>query len=396
VVRELVSYQVAGGGKPLPPSSAPVLIYYAPPGTPSPTPSQVAAAQPLGASPVAIYALQGSVASVNGTISGPVGERWAAVAQSWTVAAPDQLPSPILFYDQFKVSIGYLIFGGGTPPNPPEFSSTALGVPASIKVSGNSTTGWFDAGSAASFTSVLNGTNPGERWLGSASGGAATAVSIPDAALLYSYAHQFYADLGVNDPRGGSVSPAPQWIQAGSPLHAVAHANLQWQFEAWNGSGAGAYTGTAPTIDVAVDAPLSEKATFFVQLTIAADSGTSIAYSFGPVEALGRAHVAGTVPAGTTETVYVPPSANVTLRAVPSLLYSFASWKGAGPSGATEPSLMLVVDSPGAVTGTSSYNYPVIIGGAAALIVVLAASVWIRGRRRGDRLGSFNPGTSVL
>jgi hypothetical protein len=57
---------------------------------------------------------------------------------------------------------------------------------------------------------------------------------------------------------------------------------------------------------------------------------------------------------------------------------------------------MLVVDSPGAVTGTSSYNYPVIIGGAAALIVVLAASVWIRGRRRGDRLGSFNPGTSVL
>jgi hypothetical protein len=244
---------------------------------------------------------------------------------------------------------------------------------------------------------VLNGTNPGERWLGSASGGAATAVSIPDAALLYSYAHQFYADLGVNDPRGGSVSPAPQWIQAGSPLHAVAHANLQWQFEAWNGSGAGAYTGTAPTIDVAVDAPLSEKATFFVQLTIAADSGTSIAYSFGPVEALGRAHVAGTVPAGTTETVYVPPSANVTLRAVPSLLYSFASWKGAGPSAATKPSLTLVVDSPSAVTGTSSYSYPVIFGGAAAaLIVVLAASLWIRGRRRRDRLGSFNPGMARL
>jgi hypothetical protein len=387
LVRELVSYQVAGGGKPLPSSSAPVLTYFVPPASSSSSPTQVAAALPLGAAPVAIYAVQGSVASVNGTISGLLGERWAAGAQSWTVSAPDDIPSPIPFFVQFRVSIGYLIFGGGTPPSPPEFVSNALGVPASIAVSGNHTTAWFDAGSTYSFTSVLNGTNPGERWLGSASGGAATGISSPDAALLYSYTHQYYADLGVNDARGGSVSQASEWVQAGSSVHASAVAKPQWRFEMWNGSGAGAYTGTSPTIDVAVNAPLSERATFYVQLSIAADSGTSVAFSYGSE--------AGTVQAGTTKTVFVPPSATVTLRANPSVFYSFASWQGAAPSAATKPSLSIVVDSPGAVAGTSSLNYPLIYGGAgAALVIVLAASLLIRGRRRRDRFGSFNPGTT--
>jgi hypothetical protein len=388
LVRELVSYQVAGGGKPLPASSGPVLVYEAPPAAPSSTPAQVAAAQRLGTSPVEIFVLQGSLANVNGTISAAAGERWAAGAQNWTVAAPDVIPAPILFYDQYRVSVGYSMVGGGTPPNPPVFSSTSLGRPESIKVPGNATVGWFDAGSGYSFTSVLNGSTPAERWLGSGrSGSAPLVISSPDAALSDAYTHQYYADVGVNDARGGSVSQPSEWVKAGSSLHASALANPQWEFEMWNGSGVGAYTGTAPDIDVAVDAPLSEKATFFVQLSIAADSGTGVAFSYGTTT--------GTVLAGTTKTVYVPPSASVTLRATPSLLHSFASWKGAGPSAATKPSLTLVVDSPSAVSGTSSYSYPVIFGGAAALVVVLAATLWIRGRRRRDRLGSFDPGTAM-
>jgi hypothetical protein len=384
LLRELVSYQVGGGGKPLPATSAPVLTYFVPPVSPSSSPSQVAAVQPLGAAPIAIYAVEGSVASVNGTISGLVGERWAAGVQSWTVAAPDDIPSPIPFFVQFRVSIGYLIFGGGNPPSPPELVAKALGVPASIVVSGNHTTAWFDAGSAYSFTSVLNGTDPGERWLGSASGGAATGISSPDAALLYSYTHQFYADFGVNDARGGSVSQAAEWVQAGSPLNASATANPQWRFEMWNGSGAGAYSGTSPTLEVAVDAPINEKANFYVQLSIAADSGTSVAFSYGSQ--------AGTVQAGTTQTIYVPPSARVTLRANPSVFYSFATWQGAAGSAATRPSIELVVDSPSAEVGTSSLNYPFIFGGGAlALIIVLAASLLIRGRRK-DSFGNVSPG----
>src|SRR5439155_11900404 len=59
LVRELVSYQVADGGKPLPSSSAAVLTYQVPPAAPSATPSRVAASQLLGASPVVIFAIQG-------------------------------------------------------------------------------------------------------------------------------------------------------------------------------------------------------------------------------------------------------------------------------------------------------------------------------------------------
>ena len=137
------------------------------------------------------------------------------------------------------------------------------------------------------------------------------------------------------------------WIDAGSILNATPSVNQGWQFESWSGSGPGAYSGTNLSISLTVPGPLSENATFYVQLAIAADAGTNIAYSYGSQS--------GTVQAGTTKTLYVPPSSNVTLRATPSLfVYSFASWKGAGLTKATKPSLALVVDSPNAVTGTSS------------------------------------------
>jgi hypothetical protein len=386
LVHELVSYQVAGGGKPLPSSSSPVFVFQVPAGTPSAAPGQVPAPQRLGTSPVEIFALEGSVASVNGTISGAAGERWAASSENWTVAAPDGIPAPILFFDQYMVSIGYSIIGGGTPPNPPELLSTSFGSVDSVKISGNATAAWFDVGSNYSFQSVINGSTPAERWVGIITP-ASPVVLAPNQVLSEAYNHQYYADLRVNDARGGSVSQASEWVQAGSSVHASALANPQWQFEAWNGSGTGAYTGTSTTIDVAVNAPLSEKATFYVQLSIAADSGTSVAFSYGPE--------VGTVQAGTTKTVFIPPSATVTLRANPSVFYSFASWQGAAPSAATKPSLTLVVDSPGAVAGTSSLNYPLIYGGAgAALIIVLAASLLIRGRRPRDRFGSSNPGTT--
>ncbi len=202
------------------------------------------------------------------------------------------------------------------------------------------------------------------------------------------YTHQYYADLGVNDPRGGSVSPASGWLQAGTSLHATELSNPQWQFQRWTGSGVGAYSGSSPTIDVAVMGPLTEKAAFYVQLAIEADRGTSITYSYGSET--------GGVQAGTTKTIYVPPSSNVTLRASPSIfVYSFASWEGNGILSDSKPLLSLAVDSPTAVIGTSAYNFPVIlIGAVAILVVVLAGSVWIRGRGGRNNLTAFSPSTT--
>jgi hypothetical protein len=131
--------------------------------------------------------------------------------------------------------------------------------------------------------------------------------------------------------------------------------------------------------------PLTENATFYVQLAISASSGINIVYSYGSET--------GAVQAGTTTTLYVPPSSNVTLRATTSLfVYSFGSWQGAGLVNATKPSVALVVHSPSSVTGRASYNYPVILGGVVTVaVLILAGSLSIRNRRERNSDWAFPP-----
>ena len=349
----------------------------------------MAATLALGTTPVVIYAILGSNASINGIISGPAGERWVSNAQVWNVTESGLVPVPIVFYQQYEVSVGYSVVGGGTSSPAPEFTAASFGSLASIPLSGVATTGWFDAGSAFYFTGVVNGSTGAERWVDSGGAGSAPSViSSPGEALSTVYIHQYYASLALNDARGGAVSAASGWFDLGSSLTASASADQGWRFEGWSGSGAGAYTGTSPSIDVVVAGPLDESATFYVQLAITAGAGTNIAFSY-PSET-------GTVQAGTTKILYLPPS-NVTLRATPSFfVYSFASWQGAGVASSKTPSLVLAVDSPSTVTGRSSYDNAgvlVLASAAAALVInVMVGSLWIRGRRRRDDLRGFHPG----
>jgi len=396
VVQETVAYQVAHGtyqegltGIPLQGGSAPELIYEAPPASPSASPAAVAVKQLLGVSPIEIFVLVGSEASLNGSIQVAAGDRWVPSAQSWIVSAPNEIPDPILFYEQYQVSVGYSVMGGGTPPEPPEFTANSLGSSTSIPLSGTATTAWFDAFEVYSFTSILNGSTQAERWLqnvgpqGNPGDFPGPRIIAPNQTISADYVHQYYAVFAVNDARGGQVSQGSSWFDAGSSFNASASASAKWQFESWTGSGAGAYTGTSPTINVAVTGPVNETATFYVQLAIAADAGTNVAYSYGSGT--------GAVQAGTTKTLYVPPSSNVTLRASPStFVYSFASWQGTGLANATKSALALVVDSPSAVTGSSSYNYPVIAGAAsAAAVIIMAVSLMIRNMRKRKKDSAF-------
>jgi hypothetical protein len=117
----------------------------------------VAATTAIGTEPVVIFALLGSNASVNGTITGAAGERWIARAQNWTITAEGLIPYPIVFFQQYEVSIGYSVVGGGTPSQPPEFTAAALGRLTSTPLSSVATMSWFDAGSAYSFTGIVVG-----------------------------------------------------------------------------------------------------------------------------------------------------------------------------------------------------------------------------------------------
>lgn len=419
LVQETVSYQVAGMGSLIPASSAPELTYEVPPAVASATVAPVTHTQAIGTFPVTIFAVAGSSASVNGTIAGGTDHRWEASTQKWTVSTPKSIPDPIEYYEQYQINVNYFVppetpqtgpppAGSGKPgtlpPEPPEITSTFLGSQVTLPLLANQSLFWFDAGSHYSWTPVINGSTLKERWIAQGNATSISTISASNAApntvILLVYVHQYYAALAVNNQDGGSISykvAAPfeagnsvgtgsTWIPAGSNLSASASSNTKWQFESWSGSGSGVYTGASPSIDVTVTGPLIENATFFPQLVISADGGTNVAFSYG-------SHT-GTVEAGTTKTLYVPPSTNVTLRATSSLfVYSFASWSGTGVAKATRPSLSLVVDSPSAVTGTSSYDYPVVLGAAvaAAIVIILAVSLLVRSRRRREQIYGFSP-----
>src|SRR5271154_4422408 len=199
----------------------------------------------------------------------------------------------------------------------------------------------------------------GERWsqFGVAETGAPRSTGIPTTfagpitapgeSLSEDYIHQYYAILGVNDADGGgisgsyrssnsagSITPAPGWWDAGISLYLTASANTDWQFEGWTGSGVGAQNGTQSSVIITVAGPFTEHATFYVQLAIAADPGTNIAYSYGSES--------GTVGAGNATVLYIPPGSNVTLRATPfSFLYNFGSWLGTGLDNSTRPEVSL-------------------------------------------------------
>lgn len=400
LVQEAVSYRLAGAGQAPPASEVPEITYEEPPPVASATSTPVAATLVLGTAPAVIYVVAGTVASVQ-TIPGVSGQRWAANPSdsSWMVSAANSIADPVLLYQQYNVSVAYRVIGGGTPSQVPEFNSTAFGSPLAVSLLGNVTKGWFDAGGAYSFTSVLNGSTSTERWeqaggrVSANPGGLGTSVSAPNEAITADYAHQYYTDIGVNDPHGGNifgtfsgtidsgsvtghVAPGPGWTDAGLTLELNASANQGWKFAYWTGSGAGTSTGTSASVRVTVTGPLSENATFYLQLVIVADANTNVAYSYPSGT--------GTVQAGTNKTLYVPPASNVTLRATPSLfVYSFASWRGAAFARPADPTVALAVDSPTAVTGTSSLYYPVVLGiVAAALLVLLATVMLVRGRRR--------------
>jgi len=390
LLRETVAYQVAAGGQALPESSAPAVSYEVPPPFASATAAPVVVKQALGTTPVVIYALLGSNASIDGIVSGPAGERWVVSgAHDWSITESGLIPVPIVFYQQYEVSVGYSVLGGGTPSNSPLFTAASLGSLAPIPLSSNATLGWFDAGSAYSFTAVVNGSAGAERWVYSGGAGSApTVISSAGEAFSTVYTHQYYDRLSVNDARGGAVSGVSGWFDLGSTLTASASASQGWHFEGWSGSGAEAYAGTSPSIDVVVAGPLNESATFYVQLVITADAGTNVAFSY-PSQT-------GTVQAGTTKTLYVPPS-DVTLRATPSFfVYSFASWQGASIANPKNHSLVLAVDSPAAVTGKSTYDYAgvlVLLSLSAALVLnLLAGSLWIRGRRRKENVRDLASG----
>lgn len=189
------------------------------------------------------------------------------------------------------------------------------------------------------------------------------------------YEHQFYEQLEASPTTGGEVSPPTGWYDSGTVLQLGAVAAQGWQFEGWQGSGTDSVSGVqpGPSLTVGPAVPSTEVAAFYPSVTIIASGPSSVSYKDGSVS--------GTVSAGATEVLSVPPGSALTLTgsSLP-LLTSFSGWHGA--SNSTTESVTLQVSGPVTLNGSSAYNIPGIVGLLLALtVVVVAAAAFWRGRR---------------
>jgi hypothetical protein len=181
-----IGYQLVGGGSP----AAPALSYYS-----FATPTSTI----LATSSQSVWIDSGSQYSVPTLLSGSSSTlRWATMTSSGLVTGP----SPIIvdYYQQFYVTIGYAVSGGGSGYGAPSVTCSQFGSNLSAPV-GSSI--WADAASTCNYSASLPGSTQSERWAVSSP---SIIVSAPGA-LSPTYYHQYSLETVYAIDGGGSPAP---------------------------------------------------------------------------------------------------------------------------------------------------------------------------------------------
>jgi hypothetical protein len=291
-------------------------------------------------------------------------ERWMGSAAVNGVVS-SALDLNVAYYHQVLVTFEYTIVGT-TAAVPPQVNYTALGAPTSATANA---TVWADSQSPYAYDDVLAAPSAGVRW-GPGSNGNGT-ITVP-ATFSVLYREQLYLSVRVS-PAGVSASVTGSgWYDAGSTVALSASAPSGWQFAGWSGDA----SGSTPSLSFPMETPMNVTATFDAGLTLVAGAGGSVAYAYGSVS--------GTVPAGTSVTIYVPGGTAVTVTAQPSSwTQAFTGWSGAasGASGTTT----VTVSGPGTVTAGFGLNALVVAGVSLLVVLIVVALVVVlivRRRRR--------------
>ena len=311
------------------------------------------------------------------------GERWITQqTTSGTAVAP--LQTQFLYYHQYLGTLHYSIKGTGGSPPVPRVNYTTFGTSLLAPLPTTPGPFWMDSASAWYVPLILPGGH-GERWLSNVT--TVLVAAVPFQADVQ-YAHQFFVQVGVGIAAGGSVANTPQWRDQGSSEILNATSSHLWSFAYWQGATPFSYNGTTLLENLQVTGPANETAIFFPGLTISTDSGGSVAYQYGTIK--------GTVPAGSNATVYLPPSKNITLTAMPNTVeIMFQGWSGGLSNQQLPSSLSLsspgksplqadfAITSPGYVHATFATDYTDIRTFAVAAIGVFIAAAYIFVIRRG-------------
>ncbi len=291
-------------------------------------------------------------------------ERWRGSSEVMGVVS-SVLDLNVAYYHQVLVTFNYRIVGT-TAATPPQVNYSALGTPASATANA---TVWADSQAPYAYQDALAAPSSGVRWGPGANGNGTIATP---ATYTVTYREQFYLSVAVSPASlTSSVTPSG-WYDAGSTVSLSASAPSGWQFGSWSGDAA----GNTPGLSLSIRAPMNVTATFDAGLTLVAGSGGSVDYAYGSVS--------GTVPAGTSLTVYVPVGTAVTVTARPSSwTQAFTGWSGI--QGGTSGTTTVLVTAP--VTAAAGFGFDALVVGGLALVAILVVAalivfVVVRRRRR--------------
>jgi hypothetical protein len=294
------------------------------------------------------------------------GERWDSSLPSGTVDSAGTVT--VGYYNQYLIAAKVSFVGSEVFPSV-SLRSTSEGSPFVGTLVEGTNSIWLDA----HWTYLIPQTvslSPDERWATNASavGSVSNQLTI---SLVYEY--QDYVAIGTNAAAGGTTSSTSGWYAPGTSLQITAAPNSGWKFEGWTGAGQGSAQGSSAALFLLVDGPANETATFYPGVTVTSNGPVSLAYSDGSNS--------GTISAGTSAVIYVPPNSTMSLKESSTpFFYSFSGWSGA--SSASESSISLAVSGPESLTADSSYNYAAIAIVVAAVVLITLGGILTSGRKR--------------
>ena len=295
----------------------------------------------------------------------------SSTTERWSLAPPvngtvtGAITMDAAYYHQVLMAFQYSV-QGAMPGAPPLVHFLFMGSASSQSLNA---TAWADVQGAYDYDPALTGASSAVRW-GAGPNGNGTVTTSQTITVLYR--EQFLVSVATDPASLATAVTGEGWYDVGSTATIGLDLPAGWRLDHWSGDA----SGNASTVTVSVQRPLNLTAIVDAGLTISAEGGGSVAYSYGSTS--------GTVLAGSSRTIYVPPGTVVALTAsANSASQGFGGWSGAASG--SSASTTVQVTAPGTVVAHFGPDL-LLVGGLSLLVVAVVLAVVLvlvlRRRRR--------------
>ena len=227
ILSQQVAYEVSGGGNPV----NPILTYYTAPSSASAQFNQIINTISLSVTQQTIMVLRGTTAFVNAPILGTAQEQWVTPTSSWSISQVNQIPSLIIYYDQYQVTASYTTSDGSIPSSNITLSGIQYGSNYQLLLTDTNQVIWLDANTSWSTPAVVTAISGTEQWVATnGTSGSVSGVTTVNPA----YYDQYQVTIVVSPLGSGTTSPAGTnvWENAGS-FSITATSGAGYSFSSW-------------------------------------------------------------------------------------------------------------------------------------------------------------------